>query len=322
MKFIDLTTKNIITKEKIKSFVAIGAILTVSVIFTWTISSILNNRTMADLERRRLEAEKLSEMAQAASSEISEEETAETSEETAETGLAPVIVSETSETTEPDASEVSGTSSEAEATTTTVSNGPVESEYYLTVYASQSINLRSGPGTEYDVVRTLDAGEQIDVIAVTDNGWYKTYNGNYVSSSYTQTEPIATTAATTAATTVQTTAAATTASTTAAQQSSSDSSGMTYYGSCTITFYGPQPLSDGTYSTTTATGTSCSEGRTIAADWSVFPAGTTIYIENDPLGGDGYYTVEDSGPGVSGAHIDIFTEGSYSTTSRDVYIVN
>ncbi|MBO4242307.1 MAG: SH3 domain-containing protein [Clostridiales bacterium] len=322
MKFIDLTTKNIITKEKIKSFVAIGAILTVSVIFTWTISSILNNRTMADLERRRLEAEKLSEMAQAASSEISEEETAETSEETAETGLAPVIVSETSETTEPDASEVSGTSSEAEATTTTVSNGPVESEYYLTVYASQSINLRSGPGTEYDVVRTLDAGEQIDVIAVTDNGWYKTYNGNYVSSSYTQTEPIATTAATTAATTVQTTAAATTASTTAAQQSSSDSSGMTYYGSCTITFYGPQPLSDGTYSTTTATGTTCSEGRTIAADWSVFPAGTTIYIENDPLGGDGYYTVEDSGPGVSGAHIDIFTEGSYSTTSRDVYIVN
>ena len=322
MKFIDLTTKNIITKEKIKSFVAIGAILTVSVIFTWTISSILNNRTMADLERRRLEAEKLSEMAQAASSEISEEETAETSEETAETGLAPVIVSETSETTEQDASETSGTSSEAEATTTTVSNGPVESEYYLTVYASQSINLRSGPGTEYDVVRTLDAGEQIDVIAVTDNGWYKTYNGNYVSSSYTQTEPIATTAATTAATTVQTTAAATTASTTAAQQSSSDSSGMTYYGSCTITFYGPQPLSDGTYSTTTATGTSCSEGRTIAADWSVFPAGTTIYIENDPLGGDGYYTVEDSGPGVSGAHIDIFTEGSYSTTSRDVYIVN
>ena len=326
MKFIDLTTKYIMTKEKIKSFVAIGAVITVSVIFIWTISSILNSKTMAELERRRLEAEKLNEMAQAASSEISEEETEgteETSEETASTELAPVIASETGETTEPDASETSASEGETEATTTTTNNGPVESEYYIAVYASQSINLRTGPGTGYDVVRTLDAGEQIDVIAVTDTGWYKTYNGNYVASSYTQTEPIATTAATTAATTVQTTAAATTASTTAAQQqSSSDSSGMTYYGSCTITFYGPQPLSDGTYSTTTATGTTCSEGRTIAADWSVFPAGTTIYIENDPLGGDGYYTVEDSGPGVNGAHIDIFTDGSYSTTSRDVYIVN
>lgn len=323
MKFIDLTTKYIMTKDKIRSFVAIGAVITVSVIFIWTISSILNSKTMADLEKRRLEAEELNEMAQAATSEISEEEPSESSEETVSTELAPVIVSETDETTGSEVSETDASTVETEATTTVTNSGPVESEYYLTVYASQSINLRSGPGTEYDVVRTLDAGEQIDVIAVTDNGWYKTYNGNYVSSSYTQTEPIATTAATTAATAAQTTAAQTAAATTtAAQSSSDDSSDMTYYGSCTITFYGPQPLSDGSYSTTTATGTSCSEGRTIAADWSVFPAGTTIYIENDPLGGDGYYTVEDSGPGVNGAHIDIFTEGSYSTTSRNVYIVN
>jgi len=99
---------------------------------------------------------------------------------------------------------------------------------------------------------------------------------------------------------------------------------MTYYGTCHITFYGPQPLGDGTYSTSTATGTTCSEGRTVAADWSIFPAGTTIYIANDPLGGDGYYTVEDRGSGVNGAHIDIYADDgeARSTTSADVYIVN
>ena len=96
---------------------------------------------------------------------------------------------------------------------------------------------------------------------------------------------------------------------------------MTYYGTCHITYYGPQLRSDGTYSTTTATGTTCSEGRTVAADWSIFPSGTTIYIANDPLGGDGYYTVEDMGPGVNGAHIDIFAEGSHTPTDCEVYIV-
>ncbi|MBO7425848.1 MAG: 3D domain-containing protein [Clostridiales bacterium] len=99
---------------------------------------------------------------------------------------------------------------------------------------------------------------------------------------------------------------------------------MTYYGSCTITFYGPQPLGDGTYSTSTATGTTCCEGVTCAADWSIFPAGTVIYVVNDPLGGDGYYTVEDKGSGVKGSHIDIYADAgeSYSTTSCEVYIVN
>ena len=61
---------------------------------------------------------------------------------------------------------------------------------------------------------------------------------------------------------------------------------------------------------------------TVAADWSVYPAGTVIYIENDPLGGDGYYTVQDKGSGVKGAMIDIFVNdtSAYSTTTRTVYL--
>ena len=93
-----------------------------------------------------------------------------------------------------------------------------------------------------------------------------------------------------------------------------------------ITISGGTVTANGGYSNTTATGTTCTEGVTCAADWGVFPAGTVIYIENDPLGGDGYYTVEDKGSGVKGSHIDIFAnEGessAYSTTSRNVYVVN
>ena len=73
-----------------------------------------------------------------------------------------------------------------------------------------------------------------------------------------------------------------------------------------ITFYGPDWAGPGTDNRQTATRTTCVEGRTVAADWGILPAGTKIYIENDPLGGDGYYTVEDRGSGVNGHHIDIY----------------
>ena len=92
-----------------------------------------------------------------------------------------------------------------------------------------------------------------------------------------------------------------------------------------ITFYGPDYAGPGTDNRTTATGTTCCEGRTVAVDPSVIPTGTKIYIENDPLGGDGYYIAEDTGWGVDGHHIDIFAEdGESMNTLRGytVYIVN
>ena len=69
----------------------------------------------------------------------------------------------------------------------------MKKELYLAVYATTTINVRSGPGTDYDVVKTVYAGDQIDVIAVTSNGWYKTYNGNYVKKDLTtETKPTST----------------------------------------------------------------------------------------------------------------------------------
>ncbi len=56
----------------------------------------------------------------------------------------------------------------------------------------------------------------------------------------------------------------------------------------------------GTGSNRTASGTTPTEGRTIAADTSILPFGTKVVI------GGVVYTVEDSGSGVRGNHIDIF----------------
>ena len=251
-------------------------------------------------------------------------------------GTAESIADATENTSETSASAADATTTTTAATTTeatteatTVTTTAETTEYitekelYLAVYAKTTINIRKGPGTEYDVVKSVFAGDQIDVCAVTSNGWYRTYNGNYVKASLTtETKPSNTPTPKPKPTnkpTSSTTAEVTTRATTTEEKKAAPSGeGNT----CTITFYGPQPTGNGGYSKSTATGTTCTEGRTCAADWSIYPAGTVIYIENDPLGGDGYYTVEDRGPGVKGYHIDIYAEdgesGNHSTCKRTV----
>lgn len=53
----------------------------------------------------------------------------------------------------------------------------------------------------------------------------------------------------------------------------------------------------------TASGTLATEGRTVAADWSRYPAGTKLRIEGF---GDRVFVVEDRGGGIKGSRIDIF----------------
>jgi 3D (Asp-Asp-Asp) domain-containing protein/uncharacterized protein YgiM (DUF1202 family) len=70
-------------------------------------------------------------------------------------------------------------------------------------------------------------------------------------------------------------------------------------GTFTITAYcGCSKCSSG--GNKTASGTTPTEGRTIAADTSILPYGTQVVIDGV------VYTVEDCGSGVSGNHIDIF----------------
>ena len=331
MKLVGVKEFYNITRAKIISAVNCSVVIFVCATATFAVDTALNTKTVqAQPIETTVESSILPDQTETSEPDVTESAViSETSESSAAASSsvatsqtsASSSASETTETTEATAIETTEETAEAtEGTTTTAETAEkiTEKELYIAVYATTTVNVRSGPGTEYDIVKTVYAGDQIDVVAVTSNGWYKTYNGNYVSKDYT-TETKPKPSPTPKPTQKQTEAA----TTTTVEAVATTPSGEGHV--CKITFYGPVLKSDGTYSTTTATGTTCTQGRTCGADWSVFPAGTVIYIENDPLGGDGYYTVEDTGPGAKGYHIDIYADdgetGNYSTCNRTVYVV-
>ena len=328
MKLVGIKEFYNITREKIISALNAAVIVTVCAAATFIVD--------ASLDSTAVLAKPIETFPESSETEpvvVTDEtsETTDTSESTDETNATTITVtvtvvstpapsessSETSQTSETTAATTETTAATTASTTAETKEKVTEKELYLAVYATTTINVRSGPGTDYDVVKSLHAGDKIDVIAVTSNGWYKTYNGNYVKKDYT-TESKPTNTPTPKPKQTSATAAETERET-EAQHDEPSGDGNT----CTITFYGPQPNGDGTYNKSTATGSTCTEGRTCAADWSIYPAGTVIYIENDPLGGDGYYTVEDRGPGVKGYHIDIYADdgetGAHHTCTRTVY---
>lgn len=206
-----------------------------------------------------------------------------------------------------------------------------------TFYVNGEVNVRSGPGTEFDITKTLKAGDAIEVVAITSNGWYRTVRDTYVLASLCLSErpvsptPVPTPKPTPAPAPTPTPAPSAsptpkptnTPAPTPTSAPAPDPGSLTLFcEDCKVTFYGPQ-----NGSRKTASGTTCTEGRTIAADTSILPFGTVIYIENDPLGGDGYYTVEDTGSAVKGHIIDIFAEdgetGNHQTLYNvRIYIVN
>ena len=99
-------------------------------------------------------------------------------------------------TTETTTERTTATTTEEETTTTkkktvkkkkaTPTPGKIKvTDYRAKVYAKNKMNVRSGPGTNYKIVKTLEKGDGIDVRGKTNNGWYKTINGNYVLASLT-----------------------------------------------------------------------------------------------------------------------------------------
>lgn len=334
MKLVGVKEFYNITRAKIISAVNCGIVITACSIAMFSVDTALNSTSSLAQPIEATETTVLypgeTDVVETKNTEVSEPAessapaSANPSTNASAAGTTPSGTAETSETAET-SSDDTDTTEETEATAAETEK-VTESELYITVYATTAINVRSGPGTNYDVVKGLNQGDQIDVIAETSNGWYKTYNGNYVSKDYvSEKKPSATTTNTSKPTTRQTeeeTEEVVEVTTTTTEEEVYDTPSGSG-NSCTITFYGPQSNGDGTYNTSTATGTTCTEGRTCAADWSIYPAGTVIYIENDPLGGDGYYTVEDRGPGVKGYHIDIYADdgetGAHHTCTRTVY---
>ena len=221
--------------------------------------------------------------------ETTEETEPETSAETEETTTEETTTEETTEETT-EATEATTTAKQTQRT----AKKPSETAFKKTVYTRAVVNIRTGPGTSYKIVRKVNAWTAVNVVAKTSNGWYKTSDGNYIKQSLT-------TLATKKTTVTKV-------------------NGV----KCKITFYGPvlYRRKDGStfYSTTTATNTKCKQGRTCAADWSVFPKNSWIYIENDPLGGTGLYKVEDTGR-FKGNWIDIFVDSAkgHNTCYRYVY---
>ena len=57
-----------------------------------------------------------------------------------------------------------------------------ESEMSGTYYSNGEVNIRSGPSTDYSIVKTLKRDDSVKVIAKTSNGWYKLSDGGYVRS--------------------------------------------------------------------------------------------------------------------------------------------
>lgn len=93
----------------------------------------------------------------------------------------------------PDAAPAETTAAQTEATTeatTAAAPSYTETEYYATVYASCDINVRTGPGTSYSFVTLISRGDSIEVVAQTDNGWYKLSSGNYVKADLCCNEPL------------------------------------------------------------------------------------------------------------------------------------
>ena len=80
------------------------------------------------------------------------------------------------------------TKKSSSSSTTTTKNGVKETKISKTVYASTSLNTRSGPGISYSLLSTIKEGTKISVVAETDNGWYKSSSGYYVKASYTTTK--------------------------------------------------------------------------------------------------------------------------------------
>lgn len=84
----------------------------------------------------------------------------------------------------------------------------------------------------------------------------------------------------------------------------------TSLGTFKITHYGADCIG---CSGITATGTVPQEGRTIAADWSIIPAGSEVMINGNT------YIVEDRGGAIQGNVIDMFVGTEAESVERGVF---
>ncbi|MCR5529924.1 MAG: SH3 domain-containing protein [Saccharofermentans sp.] len=59
-----------------------------------------------------------------------------------------------------------------------------ETTMYVAVSEGEFLSVRLGPSVDYDVVGRLSRNQTVTVVAQTSDGWYKTFDGYYVSGTY------------------------------------------------------------------------------------------------------------------------------------------
>lgn len=173
------------------------------------------------------------------------------------------------------------------------------------VTATTSVNVRAGAGNNYKVVTVLRQGQTVSTSGSSGNWTKVTANGKtgYVYNKYLSSSASGT----------STTASKKQTSSASSSSSSSSSKGR-YMGNFKLTFYSGD--------STTASGRSPRVNHTIAADTSLLPMYTQVYIE-----GWGTYTVEDRGGAIKGKKIDIFVSSNsvarkYGVKYANVYLAN
>ena len=97
-----------------------------------------------------------------------------------------------------------------------------------------------------------------------------------------------------------------------------ESENVTAIGKFKLTFYCPCSICCGSYANgITASGTTATEGRTIAVDKNRIPLGTKVYIE-----GFGWFTAEDTGGAIKGNRIDVFKSSHQAALNAGVKYAN
>jgi len=207
---------------------------------------------------------------------------------------------------------------------------PYEEAFVGTYYAKEAINVRSGPGTNFDILKEISSGSAIDVVAKTGNGWYRTIVNSYVRMDLCTSEPpvVETRATTPSTSSPATNRPAPLPTTPTPNIDNSSLEKGEYLGSFKIVYYGPQLRPDGSYSITTASGATCVIGVTIAVDPRVIPLGSTVYIEGFNIADNGcFFVAQDTGSAIKGNIIDIFVSSEEEAsklnngTYTDVYLV-
>lgn len=178
------------------------------------------------------------------------------------------------------------------STSTAASTASTTSTASSTVYAVSAVNVRSGPSTSYKVITSMSKGQIATKTGVSGNWAKVSVNGKtgYVSSKYLTTSKPSTSQTTTT-------------------QPTTSSSNKQLVGNFKLTFYAGD--------STTASGRSPRVNHTIAADTSVLPMYTKVYIE-----GWGTYTVEDRGGAIKGKRIDIFVANNSIARKNGVKYAN